>query len=70
MKDLAIIEKTVDWAFSSPYKGTIETLKKCQQNIDDVVDLPHDIKASFQSNEEEFKASLETDGAPEIPVHS
>ena len=28
IEDFKVLEKTVDWAFSSPYKGTIQPLDK------------------------------------------
>jgi len=34
IKDFSVLEKTVDWAFSSPYKGSILPLHKALTFLD------------------------------------
>jgi len=43
VKDFTVLEKTVDWAFSSPYKGTIQPLTTAMQTLTQWLELPQEL---------------------------
>ena len=72
VEDLAVIEKTTDWSFSSPYKGTTGPLKVKMQEITREFQLPDawtEKLSSENAQQDLFQAGVKRGaGVPEIPI--
>ena len=56
----------MDWSFSSPYKGTISSLRQTLINIPAEFDIPNDLKAKLESEipeESKLSATVRRDEA-------
>jgi hypothetical protein len=69
LKDIAKLEKTTDWSFSTPYKGTVLKLSESLACIQKETQFSPSVLAHLSTAADKpFKASLITEGAPDIPV--
>ena len=67
IEDLTSIEKTFDWSFSTPYKGSVTALSTDIEQIAKEVDVSSLIDSS-KLNKEDFKANLDFKSQEDIPL--